>query len=154
MTMRACNAFTASIAAILVVSTLAANAKSNKVRLGYQYSLWGSPAVIALELDLFKKHGVEVDAKRFPAGKDARDALVANTLDVATVGGTPFVVGAAVGELNAIATVAYTGRTGCIEVRRTAASRHSTSLRARRSAAVRARQSTAYCARKSFLRTT
>ena len=119
MTMRACNVFTASFAAILIASTLgAANAESNKVRLGYQYSLWGSPAVIALELDLFKKHGVEVDAKRFPAGKDARDALVANTLDVATVGGTPFVVGAAVGELNAIATVAYTGRTGCIEVKK------------------------------------
>jgi NitT/TauT family transport system substrate-binding protein len=119
MITRACKAFTASFAAVLVVSTLgAANAESNKVRLGYQYSLWGSPAVIALELDLFKKHGVEVDAKRFPAGKDARDALVANTLDVATVGGTPFVVGAAVGELNAIATVAYTGRTGCIEVKK------------------------------------
>jgi len=27
--------------------------------------------------------------KRFPAGKDARDALVANTRDVATVSGTP-----------------------------------------------------------------
>ena len=119
MTTRACNVFTASLAAVLIASTIGtAHAESNKVRLGYQYSLWGSPAVIALELDLFKKHGVEVDAKRFPAGKDARDALVANTLDVATVGGTPFVVGAAVGELNAIATVAYTGRTGCIEVKK------------------------------------
>jgi hypothetical protein len=36
---------------------------------------------------------------------------------VATVGGTPFVVGVAVGELNAIATVAYTGRTGRSEER-------------------------------------
>jgi ABC-type nitrate/sulfonate/bicarbonate transport system substrate-binding protein len=62
---------------------------TNKVRLGYQYSLWGSPVVIALELNLFKEHGVEVDAKRFPAGKDARDAVVANTRDIATVSGTP-----------------------------------------------------------------
>jgi len=45
--------------------------------------------VIALELNLFKEHGVEVDAKRFPAGKDARDAVVANTRDIATVSGTP-----------------------------------------------------------------
>ncbi len=95
-----------------------AAAETNVVRLGYQYSLWGAPAVVALELNLFKKHGIEVDAKRFGAGKDARDGLVANSLDVATVGGTPFVVGAAVGELNAIATVAYTGRTGCIEVKK------------------------------------
>lgn len=95
-----------------------ARAESNKVRLGYQYSLWGAPAVVAIELDLFKKHGIEVDAKRYGAGKDARDGLVAHNLDVATVGGTPFVVGAAIGDLIAIATVAYTGRTGCIEVKK------------------------------------
>ena len=95
-----------------------ARAETSVVKLGYQYSLWGAPAVVALELNLFKKHGIEVDAKRFGAGKDARDGLVAGSLDVATVGGTPFVVGAAVGEMNAIATVAYTGRTGCIEVKK------------------------------------
>jgi len=117
--MRACKAVTGSFVAGLILSALLSPANAqNKVRLGYQYSLWGAPAVVALELDLFKKHGVEVEAKRFGAGKDARDALVSNNLDVATVGGTPFVVGAAVGELNAIATVAYTGRTGCIEVKK------------------------------------
>jgi ABC-type nitrate/sulfonate/bicarbonate transport system substrate-binding protein len=100
-------------------ATLApAGAETNVVRLGYQYSLWGAPVVVALELNLFKKHGIEVEAKRFGAGKDARDGLIANNVDVATVGGTPFVVGAAIGELNAIATVAYTGRTGCIEVKK------------------------------------
>lgn len=102
---------------LLALATPAA-AQSGKVRLGYQYSLWGAPAVIALELDLFKKHGIEVEAKRFGAGKDARDALVSDSLDVATVGGTPFVVGVVLGDLNAIATVAYTGRTGCIEVKK------------------------------------
>jgi len=105
-------------AAILSALLMPAHAETNVVRLGYQYSLWGAPAVVALELGLFKKHGIEVDAKRFAAGKDARDGLVSNSLDVATVGGTPFVVGAAVGEMNAIATVAYTGRTGCIEVKK------------------------------------
>ena len=108
------------IVASLAAFTLAtpAAAQSNRVRLGYQYSLWGAPAVVALELDLFKTHGIEVEATRFGAGKDARDGLVSNNLDVATVGGTPFVVGVAVGELNAIAVVAYTGRTGCIEVKK------------------------------------
>jgi sulfonate transport system substrate-binding protein len=127
LTRKACNApvkhragFGPLIVAGLAVFTLAtpATAQSTKVRLGYQYSLWGAPAVVALELDLFKTHGVEVEAKRFGAGKDARDGLVSNNLDVATVGGTPFVVGAAVGDLNAIAAVAYTGRTGCIEVKK------------------------------------
>lgn len=112
-------AASAIVAGLIVSALLApASAQSNKVRLGYQYSLWGAPAVVALELGLFKKHGIDIDAKRFGAGKDARDGLVSNNLDVATVGGTPFVVGAAVGELNAIATVAYTGRTGCIEVKK------------------------------------
>jgi sulfonate transport system substrate-binding protein len=107
------------LAAVIASALLApASAEPAKVRLGYQYSLWGAPAVVALQLDLFKKHGVEVDAKRFGAGEDARNALVANSLDVATVGGTPFVVGAAIGKMNAIATVAYTGRTGCIEVKK------------------------------------
>jgi len=50
-----------------------ARAETSVVKLGYQYSLWGAPAVVALELNLFKKHGIEVDAKRFGAGKDARD---------------------------------------------------------------------------------
>ena len=108
-----------TLVAFSLATLLAATpARAETVKLGYQYSLWGAPAVVALELNLFKKHGVEVDAKRFGAGKDARDGLVAGSLDVATVGGTPFVVGAAVGELNAIATVAYTGRTGCIEVKK------------------------------------
>jgi ABC-type nitrate/sulfonate/bicarbonate transport system substrate-binding protein len=106
----------ASLAAFTPVTPAAA--QSDKVRLGYQYSLWGrAPAVVALELDLFRAHGIEVEATRFGAGKDARDGLVSNNLDVATVGGTPFVFGVAVGELNAIATVTYTGRTGCIEER-------------------------------------
>ena len=108
-----------TVAGLIACVLLApARAETAVVRLGYQYSLWGAPAVVALELNLFKKHGIEIEAKRFGAGKDARDGLVANSLDVATVGGTPFVVGAAVGELNAIATVAYTGRTGCIEVKK------------------------------------
>lgn len=108
-----------TVAGLIASALLApARAETSVVKLGYQYSLWGAPAVVALELNLFKKHGIEVDAKRFGAGKDARDGLVAGSLDVATVGGTPFVVGAAVGEMNAIATVAYTGRTGCIEVKK------------------------------------
>jgi len=82
----------ASLAAFTPVTPAAA--QSNKVRLGYQCSLWGAPAVVALELDLFKTHGIEVEATHFGAGKDARDELVSNNLDVATVGCTPFVVGA------------------------------------------------------------
>ena len=59
LTRKACNApvkhragFGPLIVAGLAVFTLAtpATAQSTKVRLGYQYSLWGAPAVVALEL--------------------------------------------------------------------------------------------------------
>ena len=62
----------ASLAAFTPVTPTAA--QSDKVRLGYQYSLWGAPAVVALELDLFRAHGIEAEATRFGAGKDARRA--------------------------------------------------------------------------------
>jgi ABC-type nitrate/sulfonate/bicarbonate transport system substrate-binding protein len=104
--------------ALTITSTFAHAQGGTKVRLGYNYSLWGAPVVIALETGLFAKHGVEVEGKRFAAGKDARDALIAGGVDMATIGGTPFVVGVAVGEMNAVAAVAYTGKSGCIMVKR------------------------------------
>src|SRR5665647_3158401 len=75
---RRAGAVSSLVFAGIVLSALQtpASAETKVVRLGYQYSLWGAPAVVALELGLFKKHGIEVDAKRFGAGKDARDGLV------------------------------------------------------------------------------
>lgn len=105
----------AGVAALAFVwANAPAGAEEMKVRLGYQYTLWGLPAVVAIETGLFEKHGLDIQARRFGAGKDARDALVAESIDIGTVGGTPFIVGAAVGQLIAIGTVAYTGKSGCI----------------------------------------
>ena len=73
------------IAAGLSALVLAApaDAQPNKVRLGYQYSLWGAPAVVALELDLFKKHGIEVDIQVLRSGGAATviSAIVGKALE-------------------------------------------------------------------------
>ncbi len=103
--------------ALAALSSAATAADPMKVRIGVQYSLWGAPVVVAQEAGIFKKNGIEAELRRFGAGKDARDALIAESVDMATIGGTPFVVGVATGEMNAIATIAYTGGTGCVMAR-------------------------------------
>ena len=104
-----------SFAAASIIFPLTAlgqtKAKLPQVRLGYQTHLWGAPAIIALEEDLFTKFGIRVDPKRISSGKDVRDAMVAGSLDIGTIGVTPFIVGAAKGDMSAIAVVAYCGRT-------------------------------------------
>jgi len=84
------------------------------VRLGYQFHLWGAPAVVGIRREFFSARGVRVDGKRFASGTDARNAMIAGSVDVATVGMTPFVLGAALGNMVGVATVCYAGRTGAV----------------------------------------
>lgn len=87
------------------------------LRLGYQFHLWGAPAVVGLKKDYFGAQGVKVDSKRFASGTDARNAMIAGSIDVATVGMTPFVLGAALGNMVGIAAVCYAGKTGAVMAR-------------------------------------
>lgn len=103
------------IGAVLEVSSNARAAEP--IRVGYQYSIWSAAMVVALDHDLFKKHGMNVEARRLGAGKDVRDALIAKSVDIGMVGGSPFVVGASLGEIIGIGVGAYTGRTVCLEVK-------------------------------------
>ncbi|MGE0798372.1 MAG: ABC transporter substrate-binding protein [Lautropia sp.] len=84
------------------------------LRLGYQFHLWGAPAVVGLREGYFAEAGLDVDAKRFASGTDARNAMIAGSVDVATVGMTPFVLGASIGNLIGVAAVCYAGRTGAV----------------------------------------
>ncbi len=111
-----------SIAASTAGSLLAllprpARAALQPVRLGYQYHLWGAPAVIALKKGFFKSEGLIVEDKKFSSGVDARNAMVAGAVDIGTVGMTPFLVGASRGEIGALATVCYAGRTAMVMAR-------------------------------------
>jgi aliphatic sulfonates family ABC transporter substrate-binding protein len=82
-----------------------------KVRLGYQATLWGAPAIVAEEERLFARAGANVEAIRMSSGKDIRDAMIAGRTDMGSLGATPFIVGAAKGDIVAVAMVAYAGKT-------------------------------------------
>jgi NitT/TauT family transport system substrate-binding protein len=95
----------------------ASHAALQPVRLGYQYHLWGAPAVIALKKGFFKAEGLSVVDKKFSSGVDARNAMVAGAVDIGTVGVTPFLVGASRGEISALAAVCYAGKTAMVMAR-------------------------------------
>ncbi|NQW58736.1 MAG: ABC transporter substrate-binding protein [Polynucleobacter sp.] len=104
-----CAAFPGS--SLLGIGYAQAQAKTNVVRLGYQFHLWGAPAVVAIKKGLFLSNGLTVEGKRFSSGVEARNGMIAGSIDIATVGMTPFVLGAAQGGLIAIAAVCYAGKT-------------------------------------------
>ena len=87
---------------------------STTLRLGYQFHLWGAPAVVGLRREFFAAEGVKVDSKRFASGTDARNAMIAGSVDVATIGMTPFVLGTSLGNMVGVAAVCYAGRTAAV----------------------------------------
>lgn len=94
--------------------TALAQTRPTAVRLGYQFHLWGAPAVVGVKKGLFKSGGLSVEDKRFSSGVEARNAMIAGSIDVATVGMTPFVLGAAQGSLIGISAVCYAGKTAAV----------------------------------------
>jgi len=99
-------------AALAAAWPRAAGARADaRVRLGYQATLWGAPAIVAEEEKLFARAGANVDVIRMSSGKDIRDAMIAGRTDMGSLGATPFIVGAAKGDIVAIAMVAYAGKT-------------------------------------------
>ncbi len=81
---------------------------------GFQETSWGTIGMIAESEDLFKKAGANVTSLKFDSGKTTRDAMIAGRVDVGVIGATPFVIGAAKGELEAIAVALYGARTQSI----------------------------------------
>ena len=103
-----------------------------KVRLGYQATLWGAPAIVAEEEGFFAKAGANVEVIRMSSGKDIRDAMVAGRTDVGSLGATPFIVGAAKGDIVAIGMVAYAGKTLAVVAARDSGVRTVADLRGKR----------------------
>lgn len=110
--------FTASSASVLLaLLPRPARAALQPVRLGYQYHLWGAPAVIAVKKGFFKEEGLAVEDKKFSSGVDTRNAMISGAVDIGTVGITPFIVGASRGEISALAAVCYAGKTAMVMAR-------------------------------------
>lgn len=80
------------------------------VRLGYQPDLLGSIPMVALREKIFEQVGSKVEARRIVTGRQIRDAMIAGHLDLGNYGGPTFVIGAAKGDLVAVAVFAHAGR--------------------------------------------
>jgi NitT/TauT family transport system substrate-binding protein len=72
---------------LLVGPSHGQSAKS--VRIGWNYHMGNSPAVVGEEKGLFRKHGLEAHVKSFASGPSVSRGLVAKELDMAYVGFLP-----------------------------------------------------------------
>jgi len=81
---------------------------------GFQNTSWGTIGMVAESQDLFKKAGANVAIHKFDSGKTTRDAMIAGRIDIGVIGATPFIVGAAKGELTAIGVALYGAKTQSI----------------------------------------
>jgi ABC-type nitrate/sulfonate/bicarbonate transport system substrate-binding protein len=89
---------------------LAQGADNTTVRLAYQPDLLGSIAMVALKEKIFESVGSKVEARRMVTGRQIRDASIAGHIDLGNYGGPTFVIGAAKGDLVAVAVFAHAGR--------------------------------------------
>lgn len=92
-------------------SGLRAHAEAGPINFGYQNTSWGTLGMIAESQGLFKKVGANVFVYTFDSGKTTRDAMISGRIDIGVIGSTPFVVGAAKGELEAIGLALYGSKT-------------------------------------------
>jgi len=102
-----------ALAAVLPLATRAQGAKTPLI-FGIQTSVWGAPGMVAEAEKTFEKTGANVTVLKFDSGKTTRDAMIAERVDIGSLGTAPFIVGVAKGELASLATVAYAGRTNSV----------------------------------------
>jgi aliphatic sulfonates family ABC transporter substrate-binding protein len=88
-----------------------ADADATPINFGYQNTSWGTIGMIAESQGLFKRAGANVSIYTFDSGKTTRDAMISGRIDIGVIGSTPFVVGAAKGELEAIGLALYGSKT-------------------------------------------
>ena len=96
---------------VAAATGLRANAQGAQINFGYQNTSWGTIGMIAGSEDLFKKAGGNVAIHTFDSGKTTRDAMISGRVDIGVIGATPFVIGAAKGELEAIGLALYGAKT-------------------------------------------
>lgn len=103
-----------ALAAATLPAGMRAHAETAPLNFGFQETSWGTIGMIVEEEGLFKKAGANVNILKFDSGKTTRDAMIAGRVDVGVIGATPFVIGAAKGDLEAIAVALYAARTNSV----------------------------------------
>jgi len=111
----------AAAAAAITLPHGRARAALGPLNFGYMITTWGAVGMVAEELKLFDKHGVDVNIYKFDSGTAVRDALVAGRIDIGVSSTSSFILAANKREMAAIATVAYSGASNSIMVRAGAA---------------------------------
>lgn len=81
---------------------------------GFQNSSWGAVGMVIDRRDLFKRAGANVTMLQFDGGKNIRDAMISDRVDVGVLGSTPFVVGAVKGNMVGLGIALYAGRTNSV----------------------------------------
>ncbi len=105
-----------ALAAAALPGAQALAAMMKTINFGYQTTSWGAVGMIAESQDLFKKAGADVKVFQFSSGKDARNAMISGRVDVGVIGATPFIIGAAKGDMQAIASALYAAKTLAVVV--------------------------------------
>jgi aliphatic sulfonates family ABC transporter substrate-binding protein len=103
----------AAVTCGLTRRALAQGAKA-PLNLGIQNTSWGSVGMVAEAEKAFEKAGAHVKVFRFDGGKSTRDAMVAGRIDIGVLGATPFIVGAAKGDVIGIGMSMYAGKTNAV----------------------------------------
>ncbi len=101
----------AAMAASALPKAARAQGAMAPLNFGFQETSWGTIGMIAELEDLFKKAGANVNILKFDSGKTTRDAMIAGRVDVGVIGATPFIIGAAKGQLEAVAVALYAAKT-------------------------------------------
>jgi len=78
---------------------------------GFQDTSWGTIGMIAETEDLFKKANANIKIFHFGSGKATRDAMISGRIDMGVIGATPFIIGAAKGQMEAIGLALYGSKT-------------------------------------------
>lgn len=101
----------AAVAASALPKAARAQGAMAPLNFGFQETSWGTIGMIAESEDLFKKAGAHVNILKFDSGKTTRDAMIAGRVDIGVIGATPFIIGAAKGQLEAVAVALYAAKT-------------------------------------------
>src|SRR5262245_61238993 len=91
-----------------------AQGASAPLNFGYQATSWGTIGMLCEAQDLFKRAGANVTIYKFDGGKTTRDAMISGRVDIGVLGSTPFVVGAAKGDMVAIGMCMYAGKADAV----------------------------------------
>lgn len=84
---------------------------ADALNFGFQETSWGTVGMICEAQGLFKKENASVNALHFSSGKDTRDAMISGRIDMGIIGATPFIIGAAKGQMEAIGLALYGSKT-------------------------------------------